>query len=67
MDTVRKPGEAVPMLCATCRRGGRPLSRLVGGSSREEAIRFDLDQAGITQRDKEAVELVEQVARLEKL
>lgn len=37
VDTVRKPGEAVPMLCATCRRGGRPLSRLVGGSSREEA------------------------------
>ena len=33
----RKRGEVAPMLCATCRRGGKPLSRLVGGRSREEA------------------------------
>lgn len=39
VDVARKRGEAVPLLCATCRRGGKPLSRLVGGKPREEAER----------------------------
>jgi len=35
VDIARKKGEQPPMLCATCRRGGKPLSRLVGGQPRE--------------------------------
>lgn len=40
VDVVRrKRGDVPPMLCATCRRGGKPLSRLVGGRTRDEAER----------------------------
>lgn len=46
VDVRRKRGEEPPMLCATCRRGCRPLSRLVGGRTREEAER--------KQREREA-------------
>lgn len=46
VDVARRKGEAVPLLCSTCRRGGKPLSRLVGGRTREEAER--------KQREREA-------------
>ena len=42
----QRKGDAPPLLCVTCRRGGKPLSRLVGGRSREEAER--------KQREREA-------------
>lgn len=35
VDLVRKKGEE-RMACATCRRGGKPLSRLVNGRPREK-------------------------------
>lgn len=43
VDAVRRrKGDTPPLLCATCRRGGKPLSRLVGGRTREEAERKQL-------------------------
>lgn len=42
----RRKSDTPPLLCATCRRGGKPLSRLVGGKPREEAER--------KQREREA-------------
>lgn len=36
VDVVRrKKGDTPPLLCAICRRGGKPLSRLVGGKPRK--------------------------------
>lgn len=40
----RKKDDLPPMLCATCRRGGRPLSCLVGGRPREEAERRQIEK-----------------------
>ena len=31
VDVWRPKGEVPPFTCAVCRRGGKPLSRLVGG------------------------------------
>ena len=42
VDVWRPKGDAPPLTCAVCRRGGKPLSRLVGGRTREEAERKDL-------------------------
>lgn len=44
VDVTRKRGEEPPLLCAQCRRGGKPLSRLVGGRSREEAERRQVEK-----------------------
>lgn len=43
-DIWRPKGNPPPLTCAVCRRGGKPLSRLVGGRTREEAERKDLRQ-----------------------
>ena len=43
VDVYRKLSEA-PMLCAICRRGGKPLSCLVGGRSRAEAEKRQLER-----------------------
>lgn len=43
VDVARRAGEE-PKLCAQCRRGGKPLSRLVGGRSREEAERRQVER-----------------------
>lgn len=45
VDVARRKGAEVPMLCAQCRRpGGKPLSKLVGGRSREEAERRQVER-----------------------
>jgi hypothetical protein len=41
VDVYRPEPHPIPLACATCRRGGKPLSRLVGGRTREEAERRD--------------------------
>ena len=37
VDIWRPKGNPPPLTCSTCSRGRKPLSRLVGGLSRDEA------------------------------
>lgn len=42
VDVYRpKTNDTPPLLCAICRRGGKPLSSLVGGKPRDEAERIE--------------------------
>jgi len=43
VDVARRKGDEPP-LCAQCRRGGKPLSILVGGRPRAEAEKRQLER-----------------------
>jgi hypothetical protein len=46
VDVRRYSKQDEPLCCAVCRRGGKPLSKLVGGRTREEAERKDRERKG---------------------
>ena len=44
VDVRRYTLQDTPLTCAICRRGGKPLSRLVNGRTREEDDRKDRER-----------------------